>query len=303
MKKILIIGFTILLGLSGCKYDDDYLKPELDETIAYFASSASYNRTLIVGEGLQFKIGAAMAGVTENKKNETVDMTIPQDPLSGGKELLPSGYYNYSELNGVIKATIPAGEFLGYFTVKMDSAKFLSDPGSLAGKYALPVKITDTSLGTINEELSSILVTLKYMSNVDGYYLYESTIKEEVDGAIVRTTSESYPNESDNSAWRLATQGPFTVQVTPAVNSSANGVKFKLTVQSNAVSYESVDGQPVVEADGANSYDPKTRDFELNFKYNGSAEGTVYHISTKLIFRNRMVDHVNQTREYLSYFN
>lgn len=303
MKKIFIIGLTILLGLSGCKYDDDYLNPKLDETIAYFASSASYNRTLIVGEGLQFKIGAAMAGVTENKRNETVDMIIPQDPLSGGKELLPADYYNSSDLSGVIKATIPAGEFLGYFTVKMDSAKFLSDPQSLAGKYALPVKIVDTSLESINEELSEILVTLKYMSNVDGYYLYESTIKEEVNGAVVRTTSENYPNESDNSTWRLATQAPFTVQVTPAVNSSTNGLKFNLTVQDNVVSYESVDGQPVVEADGANSYDPKTRDFELNFKYNGSEEGTIYHVSTKLIFRNRMVDHVNQTREYLSYFN
>lgn len=303
MKKILI-AMAIIWGLSGCKYDDDYLTPKLDETIAYFASASSYNRTLIVGEGFEFKIGAAMAGVTENKKNETVDMVIPQDLLTAGKKLLPSDYYNSSELNGVIKATIPAGEFLGYFTVKMDSAKFLADPASLTGKYALPVKIVETSLEAINEDLSSVLVSLKYMSNVDGFYLYESTVKQEVNGAITdsKTVVEKYPNESDNSTWRLTTQGPFTVQVTSAVNASTSGLKFNLTVQGNTISYGSVEGQPVVEANGTNSYDPKTRDFELNFKYKGK-DGTVYHVSTKLIFRNRMVDNINQTREYLNYFN
>ena len=93
------------------------------------------------------------------------------------------------------------------------------------------------------------------------------------------------------------------MQVSPAVNSSANGVKFNLTVKGSAVTYESIAGQPVVEADGSNTYDSKTRDFELNFKYKDNQSEAVYHVSTKLIFRNRMVDNFNQTREYLSYFN
>lgn len=299
MKHILILA-AIVLCLSGCKYNDDYLTPHLDQTVAYFASAKSYNRTLIVGEGLYFKIGAAMAGVKENKKNETVSMTIPRNALEGGKELMPNDYYNSSELGGVIEATIPKGEFLGYFTVKMDSVKFLNDPQVLAGRYALPVKIVDTSLEIINTDLDSILVTVKYMSGVEGNYLYESTIRKE-SGGSTETKTEKYPNESDNSAWRLETKAPFTVQVSPAVNSTTNGVKFNLTVQGSTVTYESIAGQPVVEADGASAYDSKTRDFELNYKY--TQGGTVYHVSTKLIFRNRMVDNINQTREYLSYFN
>lgn len=302
MKHLFILA-AIVLCLSGCKYNDDYLDPRLDQTIAYFASATSYNRTLIVGEGLYFKIGAAMAGVKENPKDESVYMYISREPLSGGKELMPKDYYNSSELSGVIEATIPKGEFLGYFTVKMDSLKFLNDPQSLTGGYALPVKLVDTSLESINTDLDSILVTVKYMSGVDGYYLYESTIKKEVGGSITDTKTEKYPNESDNSAWRLETKAPFTVQVSPAVNTSTNGVKFNLTVKGNTVTYEPIAGQPFVEADGSNTYDSKTRDFELNFKYKDNQSEAVYHVSTKLIFRNRMVDNFNQTREYLSYFN
>lgn len=299
--KHLFILVAIVLCLSGCKYNDDYLNPRLDKTVAYFASASSYTRTLIVGEGLYFKIGAAMAGVKENTQDEFVYMFIPRDPLTGDKELLPKEYYNSSDLNGVIEATIPKGEFLGYFTVKMDSIKFLNDPESLNGRYALPVKLVDTSLESINTDLNSILVTIKYMSGVDGYYLYESTIKKEVGGSIVEEKTEKYPNESDNSVWRLETKAPFTVQVSPSVNSSINGIKFNLTVKENKVTYESVEGQPVVEAEGSNTYDSKTRDFELNFKYQDNE--AVYHVSTKLIFRNRLVDNFNQTREYLSYFN
>lgn len=117
MKHLFILA-AIVLCLSGCKYNDDYLAPRLDQTIAYFASATSYNRTLIVGEGLYFKIGAAMAGVKENPKDESVYMYISREPLGGGKELMPKDYYNSSELGGVIEATIPKGEFLGYFTVK-----------------------------------------------------------------------------------------------------------------------------------------------------------------------------------------
>ena len=139
----------------------------------------------------------------------------------------------------------------------------------------------------------------------DGYYLYRSTVKKEVAGIIVEeeTITESYPNESDNSTFRLETKAPFTVSVTPAVSSFMNGLKFDLTLneKDNTVTIGTVSGFPEVVADGENVYNKKTRDFVLNYKY--TENGTVYHVSQELIFRNRMVDGINQTREYLSYFN
>ncbi len=304
MKKI-SIALIIAICLIGCKYDDSYLDPRL-ETQAYFASAQSYTRTVIVGEGLHFRIGAAMAGVTENKQNETVDMIIAKDSDLGDKELMPDNYYNSSELNGTIKATIPAGSFLGYFTVKIDSINFLNDPKALTAGYALPVKITATSLQAVNGELDNVVVSVKYMCGVDGYYLYESVIKTEENGVIMedKTITENYPNESDNSTWRLETQAPFKVKATSAVNASTSGLVFNIIVDGSTVTYESIAGNPEIIPNGVNQYNPKTRDFNLNYKYKSPAEpDVVYHVSQKLIFRNRMVDGVNQTRDYLSYFN
>ena len=92
------------------------------------------------------------------------------------------------------------------------------------------------------------------------------------------------------------------VSVTPAVSSFMNGVKFDLTLnEDNTLTLDAVSGSPEVTADGENTYNKKTRDLTLNYKY--TQDGVVYHVSQELIFRNRMVDEVNQTRDYLSYFN
>ena len=122
--------------LAGCKkYDDGYLNPALPKTVAYFASFLEYSRTVVVGEGLEFKIGPAMGGVLTNTKDRTVDLqigavlnkTTPADP----RVLLPLAYYNSKDLSGAIRTTIPAGQVVGYFTVKLDSITFLNDPVSM----------------------------------------------------------------------------------------------------------------------------------------------------------------------------
>jgi len=315
VRNILLV--LSLIGMIGCKYDDEFLDAKLPKTIAYFASEQNYSRTVIVGEGLQFRIGAAMAGVLSNKKNQTVDFQIGKilnkTSPTDTRILLPANYYNSGELGNNIKAVIPAGEFLGYFTVKLDSVAFLNDPisvykdpiNSTVG-YTIPVKIIGTSLDSIANGLDSIKVSVRYMADVDGYYLFQSVIQKEVAGSIIasKTKTDNYANESDNSAWRLLTIGPFKVKATSAVAAFTSGLSFNLTVQNNTVLYESITGQPLVTGEGANSYDPKTRDFTLNYNYKkASVPDTTYHVSSKLIFRNRMVDKVNETRDYLKYLN
>ena len=99
--KYIVIGL-LLIGMIGCKYDDSYLDSKLPKTMAYFASYQEYNRTVIVGEGLSFKIGAAMAGVLENTKDRTVDMQICtklyKTSITDVRVLLPANYYNSAEL-------------------------------------------------------------------------------------------------------------------------------------------------------------------------------------------------------------
>jgi hypothetical protein len=310
MKKIFFIWLVIGIGFAGCKYDEDYIDAKLPKTLAYFASFQEYTRTVVVGEGMQFKIGAAMAGVVENTQEQTIDLKIGtklnKTAATDTRILLPVSYYNSSELSGTIKTIIPKGEFIGYFKVKIDSVNFLNDPLTLNGKYTIPVNIVGTSLDSIAQGLDSIKVSVNYMAGVDGYYLYESVIKKEIGGNIVdsKTKTEKYPNESDNSAFRLLTKGPFKVEVTSAVAAFTTGLKFNMYVgASKVVTYESIAGQPVVTPENTNTYDSKTRDFTLNFNYKKTGNDTLYHVSSKLIFRNRIRDKLNETREYLSYFN
>lgn len=317
MKKIVFASFLIVIALSGCKkYEDGYLNATLPKTVAYFASFQEYSRTVVVGEGLEFKIGAALGGVITNTKDRTVDMQIGtvlyKTTPSDTRLLLPAAYYNASGLGPKISTVIPAGQFIGYFTIVLDSVKFLNDPVSMYKSlnnegYTIPVKIVGTSLDSIAQGLDTIKVSVKYIAGVDGYYLYKNVIKKEVAGAIIdsKTLIDSAQNEADNSTWRLLTQAPFKVKVTSAASAFTSGLNYNLIVDQNkAVSYESIAGQPVVTPESTNTYDSKTRDFMLNYAYKkaGIAD-TIYHVSSKLIFRNRIRDKVNETRDYLSYFN
>ncbi|WP_282035738.1 hypothetical protein [Saccharicrinis aurantiacus] len=311
MKNILLI-LVCVIGLTSC-YDDSYLDPKLDETIAYFASDVDYTRTLVVGEGLNFKIGAAMAGVIENREDRELEYMIYQenvnfDGADDMRVLMPKTYYNSEDLSGSIMTVIPKGKFLGYFSVSMDSTSFLADPMALTGEYTLPVKLVSSSLDSIRAD--SVNVSVRYMAGIEGMYLYKSVIEKELNGSIVSdaTVTEMYSSEEDKNAWSFVTSAPFSVTATSATSAFTSGLAFDLTVNGDAISIESIDGQPVVELEGTNTYDPKTRDFELNFKYqmlpvNGVVNDTIYHVSNELIFRNRLRDGVNETREYLHYLN
>lgn len=294
MKNILII-LLIGLVLAECKYDDSYLDPKLDKTICYFASQKTYTRTVVVGEGLRFKIGAAMAGTLSNNKDCRVDFRI-------GGGTLPTNYYNYGNLmsSGKITTTIPKGEILGYFPVIFDSVKFLNDPISLKGTYSIPVKIIGTSLDSIGAD--SINVSVKYMAKIDGFYLYESTIKREINGVIVqsKTQTEKSLSESDSYTWRLTTTAPFSVEAVSAILAFTNSLKFWLTVSGNSVTYIQSPGSPVVTPEGENTYDRLTRDFVLNYQYKKPGNDTLFHVSEKLIFRNRLRDGINESRDYLN---
>lgn len=326
MKK-LIFALTVMgvsLGLGGCKYDDSYLDVKLSKTMAYFASYQEYTRTVIVGEGMKFKIGAAMAGAIKNPVDQTVDLKIVNYTLksiSDARVQLPTSMFKVNGspyvLGTNIRTIIPAGQFLGFFEVALDSTAFLADPSSLTNKYTLRVKIASTSLDSIKLGYDSVDVTVKYQASVDGFYLNQSVIKKEFPaGTFVdaKQITDNYLNETDNSAWRLLTKGPYKVEATSPVTSAIKGnagntaqIKFNLTMNAdNTFTYESIAGQPVITPVSTNTYNSKTRDFTLNYSYKKTGtpvNDTIYHVTTKMIFRNRMVDAFNQTRDYLQYLN
>ncbi len=315
LNKLQIVPVLIALLVSACAYDDSYLDAKLPKNMAYFASLKEYNRTLVVGEGLRFKVGAAMAGELTNNADRTVEFKLGPDMPFPVTDLvhvaLPQDYYNYSALTGTVgntvKAIIPRGSFIGYFTVVMDSVKFLNNPLAMV-RYnqsqflTLPVKIMSTSLDSINRANDSITIRVRYIAGTEGFYLYKNTITRKLNGTVVgTTTTENFSNESDDQSWQMLTAGPFTVEVTSAIAAkSTSGLKFKLTVNNSGISYQSIAGQAVVEAAGTNEYNSKTHDFQLNYSFKNAGNDTVYHVASNLIFRNRIRDGVNETREYLN---
>ncbi|MCX6309269.1 MAG: hypothetical protein NTY32_10730 [Bacteroidia bacterium] len=308
LKELLIIIVVISFTAVSCAYDDSYLDAKLPKNMAYFASLKDYTRTVVVGEGLRFKIGAAMAGELTNNADRTVDFKLGNLGFLVGDTshvALPTDYYNYSSLvgtAGTAQALIPKGSFIGYFSVELDSTKFLNDANALKGKFTIPVKIVGTSLDSINSTNDSVTIMIRYIAGIDGYYLYKNTIQKEINGANVGSPMvENFANESDNSAWRLLTKGPFTVEVTSAIAAkSTSGMKFNLTVDGSGISYQSIAGQATVQAESTNTYDKTTRDFNLNYRYKKTGNDTIYHVNSNLIFRNRVRDGINEPRDYLN---
>ena len=316
-SKLLIILVAIALNAASCAYNDSYLDAKLPKNMAYFASLKEYHRTLVVGEGLRFKIGAAMAGELNNNADRTVDFKLGSDVAFPVTDLvhvpLPTDYYNYAALTGTIgkaQAIISKGSYIGYFTVVMDSVKFLNNPLAMVLPVTtaqtqfltLPVKIAGTSLDSVNLANDSITVKVRYMAGTDGYYLYKNTISKKLNGNTVGTTiTENYASESDEQSWRLTTAGPFTVEVASAIGEkTTSGLKFNLIVDNSGISYQSIAGQAVVDASGPSVYDKKTRDFNLNYTYKKSGNDTIYNVNSNLIFRNRMRDGINESRDYLN---
>jgi hypothetical protein len=275
---------------------------------------------------MKFKIGASMAGVTSNNKDQTVEFKIfnyTKKSFFDAREMLPTSMFkingNPYTLDSEISAIIPKGKFLGYFDVELDSTAFLNaanintgTPPSPSTVYTLPVRIIRTSLDSIGMGNDSIFVTVKYQASVDGYYLYDLTVKKEFptgSGIFIeeKTQTNKYVNETDASTFRLLTRGPFNVEVTTPNASIISGLKFNLTVAPDkTITYgaTAVTGQPLVTPGSENTYDSKTRDFNLNFKYRKiGTNDTTYHVNAKMIFRNRLVDNFNQTRDYLSFYN
>jgi len=194
LYKLIIVLIAIALNAASCAYDDSYLDAKLPKNMAYFASLKEYHRTLVVGEGLRFKIGAAMAGELNNNADRTVDFKLGSAVAFPVEDLvhvpLQTDYYNYYTLtgtSGLVQATIPKGSFIGYFSVVMDSVKFLNHPLAMLSAsqtkfLTLPVKIVSTSLDSVNIANDSITIKVRYMAGADGYYLYKNSITKKLNG-------------------------------------------------------------------------------------------------------------------------
>jgi len=166
MKRI-ILFITILTVIAGCTDQEIYF-PDYDLQAVYFPIQKPL-RTLSLGEDrvdnsldreLKFDIGVSIGGMYKNTKNWTVDYvvdtTLTDKVTVDGSPLLylPSSYYTLSPEG---TATIPSGSFIGRIRVSLD-ASFLDDSLAIAGRYAIPLRITGSSADSVLSGLKADLV-------------------------------------------------------------------------------------------------------------------------------------------------
>ena len=323
MKKNIFIIITALLGLTSCY--DDYVTNYANPAIG-FANHVDV-RSIIVGEGMTFSTGVALAGVIDNTDDRTVGYQV-QDTLAsktklgamatsaqsyivsyaGGIDslkLLPSSEYSLVNEGGKAGETIiRSGSHVGKITVQIDSAAYLSGSASLTPDYVIPLEITDGNGIDIISDYSYTVIGVRYENMLFGNWWHggkaTTTLASGKDSTWTYATS--IPQSTDK-VWTLTTVSPHSLTAN-AVAGELNGTaaQMKLTLgKDGSVTVEPVDGATYkVEADGESRYNRarllQDRKVFLNYKFTDK-DGNLWHATDTLTFRNRVRDGVNEWQD------
>lgn len=314
MKKIL--GLIILTAIMSSCYKD-YVKDYTYNAI-YFPYQFDV-RTVVVGEGMSIKVGAALGGVRENTIDRTVNYkldntlitpailasmktgaTYIKNAVASTTTLLPmpTTYYTLSNPSQMI---IHKGQHEGDVTLTVDSTKFLADPLTLNGNYAVPFYITSVQADSLLPLMRSNVLVLKYENMLFGMYWHGGvTIVKNAAGIPVDTIS--YPTTIptvETKVWVLKTTAPWDLIVNGYSDQTTTkaGGEFKISLSGTNVTITSVTGSTkVILPDGASTFNkPKLlqdRKLFLNYKY-ANADGTTSYAKDTLTFRNRIQDGIN----------
>ncbi len=297
MKKIVnIIYISIVVCLLSSCYDD--YEYDYDYSVAYFYNQ-ELTRSFVVNEVNEIKVGITMGGKRFSDSHETVDYIIDQTLLSGTDlTLLPEEYYSLSNNS---QFEVHPGDFDGNITLSIDPS-FYSDPRALNGEYAIPFRLTTTSMDSILENKDVLILQLKYEAQLFGnYYHNGATIAKDADGNVVSSLSSVYHQEepvtNDVNNWTLNTFSAntlFTSGISNKLDSESMRYSFNIEFDGEDMVIITPNPESSIEVsqNGVCLYDKDKREFYLNYSY--SHEEYTYTATDTLIYRNRILDGVNQ---------
>jgi len=288
--------------INGCAYDD--FKEDYEFSTVYFTNQI-LKRSFVEDEINKIKIGVVLGGKRTNAKDEWVSYTIDTSGLGNTSyELLPEKYYTLSNDEQFI---ISSGNYIGEVSMKINES-FFEDSLACKEHYAIPFRLTETSADSIHSGKDSLLLIMNFEAKIFGTYYHNGQVirKNPDDGTIVDTIRyhEEEPVTNKKNIWTLYTSKSKTVhtrglgQYAP---SDLTGFYIRLNEDNSLELMEDTslislgyDWKFEETNEENNYYDPETRKLFLNYKFNDVSKGYDCYVHDTLIFRNRMLDGVNQ---------
>lgn len=322
MKK-----YILLLAAAVCAVScyDDYVK-DYSKVACGFANQTDV-RSVVVGEGMSFSTGIALGGVIDNTKDRKITVGVDYSMVNEDTYNLLKGH-SFSYIADLMKEVpsisalpfsdyaletetsnpgvvlIRKGSHLGLIKVKVDSVKFLSDPGRVYPKDVVSLRITDAGETGVMEGKDYTVIGVRYENMLFGTW-YHGGRAEIKDGSGTVTGKKEYFTtipQADNLVWTLKTVEPFALTAN-AVGNGFNGSKaqMKLTLgKDDSIVISSVSGadfevQPDGESRFVRSRLLQDRKIVLAYKYVDG--GNTIHARDTLTFRNRIRDGVNEWQD------
>ncbi len=316
MKKLPAI-IVLLIALTSCY--EDYIK-DFDYDSVYFVYQTDV-RTVVVGEGMKFEIGAALGGVTDNTRDRKVTFRIDNSlilpsvlttmkaqtgyiktAMTPVTTLLPLPASHFS-LSNDHEMVIRAGDHVGTIVLKVDSTKFLSDAATLIPNYALGLYITDADADSILPAKRSKVIAVKYENMLFGNYWHGGVTIVKNEAGIALDTISYYTAipQPENKVWTLKTVGPHTLVTNGYSDQVTTKGEMMLTLDGTVITIGSNTGATnQIAADGSSSFNrPKLlqdRKIFLKYKYK-NGQGNWCYATDTLTFRNRIRDGVNEWQD------
>ncbi len=314
MKKRIALALGLTMALSACY--DDYIE-DFDYTSVYFMYQTNV-RTFVVGEGMKIEVGAALAGVRENKQDRIVGFRMDPALVNGAAlaalktgsnyireamadvdtlKPMPADYFTISDNSTMV---IKSGTHMGSVVIQADSARFLKDASTIRPVYAIPFYIASADADSIVGAKRSAVVALKYENMLFGNYWHGgvTTVKDAA-GKIVKTVKYYTTIPSPEAkVFKLKTVAPDAL-VTNKISDQEGA--FKITLDGNTVKVSKADGSAIeVKPDGPSTFNRakllQERKLFLSYKYENE-DGTTSFAQDTLTFRNRIRDGVNEWQD------
>lgn len=305
MNKLIKASLTLIIiaTFASCEYEDfesDYIY-----STVYFANQ-KLKRTFVEGEINTIKIGIVLGGKRENTTNEQVIFTTTDTTgfSSTGYTLMPDNYYTLSNYSEIV---ISSGQFSGDISMTIDPA-FFADSLATSETYAIPFKLVSSTTDSILEGKDSLLLILDFEHTLFGNYYHNGQVvrldalTSEVMDTIIYHQEEPVTNPANN--WSLTTVASSTLKTRGLGWYTPSDLSGFFMVVNDDYSIGIVEDPGVVAiglnwrieavAGAENRYNAETKEFYLNYKFIDTKSGYECIATDTLIFRNRILDGVNQ---------